>query len=792
MEFKQFLNHFQGVVKAGSGYNVLCPCHDDKFPSLSISQGHEGRIVLHCQAGCKTADILNSSGLNMKDLFPGNTPKNFDVQRPKTIEKRSAYMDFDFNDYSKLPCSLDNYASMKRLASDCLTSFHVKNKGIKIEIPYLNESGQQTAIRYRTSLCGKDKFRWNKGAKLSLYGLWRISEYNNESIFLVEGESDSHTLWSNGLQALGIPGANNWKEDRDAPVLNRFDTVCVIIESDRQGKPDAGGKAILNWLKDSSISQKVRMVTLPTNDASELYVNDPDSFKEIFENCLEQAVSFHDYNKNNTFNVEWEKPVSLKKTTALELKPDLLPGILGEITSAVSLTTETPLELATGLMLSVFATACQGKFIVQVKPGYTEPVNIWVIVALDPANRKSSVHGKMTKPLSVWERFKLKELEPIIMEMNSILQNQQSRIKSLRIKYGKAEPNELKAIESEILEIENNLVNVPNHPQVWSQDVTTERLGSLMAEHNEKMSILSAEGGIFDIIGGRYSNGIPNLDLYLQGHSGDPVKVDRGSRDSVYLDSPALSLGLSPQPEVLRGLADKSGFRGKGLLARFLYLLPNTNLGYRKLESEPVSKDVEDEYCDLVCLLLDIEQPEDDQGKKIPYVLKLSNEAYQKWLEFARVVEKDLREGGRFEYITDWAGKLPGAAARIAGLLHCDKKPYQPWAENISLETMQIALELASIFSSHALIAFDMMGADKAVEQARKIWRWIERNGQKSFTKRDCFNALKGTFHRVLNMEDPIKVLIERNHIKEIPREKKVGKPSIKYAVNPELLFEGI
>ena len=439
--------------------------------------------------------------------------------------------------------------------------------------------------------------------------------------------------------------------------------------------------------------------------------------------------------------VPWKNPVSLKETTAPELKSDLLPGILGEITRAVSIATETPIELAAGLILPVLGTACQGKFTVQVKPGYAEPVNIWVIVALDPANRKSSVLVEMTKPLSKWEKQSRKKLEPIIKEAKSKWQNQQARLKSLRGKYGKAKPDELKGIEAEILEIENDLVEVPNQPQVWSQDVTTERLGSLMAEHDEKMSILSAEGGIFDIIGGRYSNGIANLDLYLQSHSSDPVKVDRGSREPVYLERPALSLGLSPQPEVLRGLADKSGFRGKGLLARFLYLLPRTNLGHRQLESEPVPADIKKGYCELVYSLLDIEQAENERREKIPYILRPSREAYHEWLEFARVVEKALREGERFEYVTDWAGKLPGAAARIAGLLHCAENPYQPWAERISLETMDRALELASIFSSHALIAFDMMGADKALEQARKIWRWIERGRQESFSKRDCFNA---------------------------------------------------
>lgn len=485
---------------------------------------------------------------------------------------------------------------------------------------------------------------------------------------------------------------------------------------------------------------------------------------------------------------DWEKPISLKENNSPQLDPEILTGIVGDMARAVSNETETPFELSAGLILAVLGTACQGKFVVKIKPGYQEPVNIWTVTALDPANRKSSVLMKITDPLSKWESLKHSELEPWIKEATSKLQNQLSRIKSLRAQYGKAQQNDLKTIENEILDIENNLVQVPIYPKLWAQDVTPEYLGTLLNNHGEVMSIISAEGGIFDIIGGRYSNGIANLDLFLQGHSGDPVRVDRGSREPVFLNSPALTLGLSPQPEVLRGLADKPGFRGKGLLARFLYLLPKSNLGHRSLESEPAPEHVEKSYQSLIHTLLDIEQPEDEHGNKQPYILQLSNPAYQEWLEFARVVEVELKEGGRFEYITDWAGKLPGAAARIAGLLHCAKNSNQPWSKDIEIETMGKALEIASVFASHALIAFDMMGADKALEQAKKVWRWIERDKQGSFTKRDCFNALKGTFHRVVNIEEPLKVLIERNHIRELPKRKIVGKPSIKYAVNPEIL----
>ena len=108
-----------------------------------------------------------------------------------------------------------------------------------------------------------------------------------------------------------------------------------------------------------------------------------------------------------------------------------------------------------------------------------------------------------------------------------------------------------------------------------------------MAEQGEKAAALSSEGGIFDIMGGRYSRGMPNLDIFLQGHAGDAVRVERRSREPVYMDEPALTMGLSPQPEILRGLVDKPGFRGRGLLARFLYLIPKSTLGYRTLEQHP-------------------------------------------------------------------------------------------------------------------------------------------------------------------------------------------------------------
>lgn len=49
--------------------NAKCPVHDDRAPSLSVSEGDDGRVLVHCHAGCDPQDVVRAMGLEMKDLF---------------------------------------------------------------------------------------------------------------------------------------------------------------------------------------------------------------------------------------------------------------------------------------------------------------------------------------------------------------------------------------------------------------------------------------------------------------------------------------------------------------------------------------------------------------------------------------------------------------------------------------------------------------------------------------------------------------------------------------------------
>src|SRR5690606_15507229 len=66
------LSRLEGVRKTGDRYEARCAAHKDRSPSLSLSRGDDGRVLIHCHAGCQTKDVLAGVGMEFRDLFPGS------------------------------------------------------------------------------------------------------------------------------------------------------------------------------------------------------------------------------------------------------------------------------------------------------------------------------------------------------------------------------------------------------------------------------------------------------------------------------------------------------------------------------------------------------------------------------------------------------------------------------------------------------------------------------------------------------------------------------------------------
>ncbi len=69
MTFEEIIEKFQ-ARRAGSSWMAKCPAHEDRSPSLSISE-EDGKILLHCHAGCDNKDVLGAMGLTFEDLREG-------------------------------------------------------------------------------------------------------------------------------------------------------------------------------------------------------------------------------------------------------------------------------------------------------------------------------------------------------------------------------------------------------------------------------------------------------------------------------------------------------------------------------------------------------------------------------------------------------------------------------------------------------------------------------------------------------------------------------------------------
>ena len=484
---------------------------------------------------------------------------------------------------------------------------------------------------------------------------------------------------------------------------------------------------------------------------------------------------------------EWPEPVAFTGHSVPHLDLKNLPPVLGDFCRELAEEKQVPAELVLSMVLATLSTAAQARYIVRVRDGYSEPVNVYTICPLDPANRKSAVAESCTAPLKEWELWIAEKMSPVVREAHSqrltlekVIEKKRNMAASTRTKA------EIQEVQQEILELEKQLPEIPAIPRLLADNCTPEALAVLMAGTGGCISIITAEGGVFDILAGMYSKGVPNLDLFLKAHSGDCFRVDRRNSAPVLLDSPRLTLGISPQPVTLAERSASKVFRGRGLDARFLYFMPESLLGKRKLEPAPMNPATKARFNDKVRSILPASWETDMPG---PITLELSADAYRIWLSFAGEVEKGLAPGGEFEGMQDWGGKIAGAVIRIAGLFHIATHG-RPEDLKITSETMQQASYMGAFLAEHAKAAYALMGADESTERARRVLEWIRRQVADRFTVRDCWQAVKQqtAFPHVDAVHDALKELEERDFIRELPAQEKRGpgrKPSPVYAVNP-------
>lgn len=210
-EVSEFLARLDAVKRNGVGWIARCPAHEDGTPSLSVSEGEDGRLLAHCHAGCSFEDILAAAQVN----------------------RRAA----SNNGHGRV---VAEYSYHDETGTHLYDVVRFEPKGFS-----------QRAAAGAWSM---------KGVRRVPYRLRQLLEAvkADRMVFIVEGEKDVDALIGLGLVATtNVGGAGKWRDAYD----RYFASARVVILPDNDGPGADHARDVASHL--FPVAKEVRIVELP-------------------------------------------------------------------------------------------------------------------------------------------------------------------------------------------------------------------------------------------------------------------------------------------------------------------------------------------------------------------------------------------------------------------------------------------------------------------------------------------------------------------------------------------------
>lgn len=490
---------------------------------------------------------------------------------------------------------------------------------------------------------------------------------------------------------------------------------------------------------------------------------------------------------------EWEIPIPLDDPTGPPFPLEALPDGIRKYVAAVAEETQTAPDMAATVALGTISAAAGGKYeVVLPEQGWEEPVHIQAVIAAEPGQRKTQVFRLLTAPISRYER----DVQP--HERGALMQ-WESRERAMQSALTSAEKAASRQVEGDkitdpeavrmaaVNALQEHQASRPRVTRIIYDDVTAEAAKTALAEQGGAVAVMSAESAFLsNTAGGRYSaDGQPNLDVILNGHAGDAIRVDRRNRPSETVERACLTLCLMVQPTVIRDLGKSPGFIQRGGAARLLPSFPPDLLGRRRIDVEPVPPELAAAWSTRIATIVK-HKPDIRDGSYDPWALQLAGDAKAIFHAYRVWHEPQMRKDGPFSEIRDWAGKQPGAVLRIAGPFHIAQHD-QPEPEPISGETLQRAITVVDYYAEHVRVMYRLMHGRSEHAKARVVLATLRQLGSPT-TRRDLHRKLHNRvgFEKSADLSEPLDLLEEFGHIKRDPKTgDKGGRPSEQIHLNP-------
>lgn len=232
-----YKSEYQGYIKkakiTGDQLIGLCPFHDDRNNSFSVNlKTGQWHCFSEDIGGNFTQFYADINGIDTKEAYKQILEK-YGISQEEKKEEADLKKNY----------TLTQYAFEKKLPEDwlkenCMLSTIKGRDGVTyMKIPYFDPDGKEETFRKR--FANKD-FRWKYGSsgKIGLYGEWKLPAIRQVGYAaMVEGESDSQSMWYMGVSTLGVPGASMFKPHQAALLQD----LKLYIHQE----PDKGGETFL-------------------------------------------------------------------------------------------------------------------------------------------------------------------------------------------------------------------------------------------------------------------------------------------------------------------------------------------------------------------------------------------------------------------------------------------------------------------------------------------------------------------------------------------------------------------
>jgi len=698
------LSRLPDVNRNGKGWMARCPAHEDQRPSLSISEGEDGRALVHCHAGCEPGAIVAALSLTLGDLMPSKTEP-----MPRRATKPTAKTREIFATAADAVAALERGCGQR--AARWWAYHNAGGEPVGLVARWNVPTGKQIRPVSRTAA------GWIVGGMSEprpLYHLPDLLSRKGDPVYVVEGEKCADALAGLGLLATTSPhgsqsaGKADWK-----PLAGRD----VIILPDRDAAGEKYADDVTGILAKLSPPPTVRVVRLA------------DAWPDLaaggdIADVIERGEDPDAIKRRLTALVDATKPEarSAPAPTVEPFKPfpiDALPERLRGFVMKLAAATGNDPACAALAALVVLAGAIGNRIAAQVKRGWIEPAILWGAIVARSGTTKSAVLKLATRALV--EMYKEARLQ--FAEDRAAYEAERQRYEVERDRWKAAQK---KGAEPGAPPVEPE---PPTERRLLVSDVTCEKLGVLLQDNPLGLLLfrdeLAAWVGAFD----RYASGGKGSDAaaWQSFFDAAPATIDRKSAaGTIFVERASVSVLGSIQPGTLRRVFGAAE-RESGLLARLLLVQPPPRPVV--WTDEELSEAATEDWANLLRALMSIQHDADDQGKPRPRLITLAEDAKPVYVAWFNAHGLDVANVHTDDLAAHFA-KLKGICIRLGLLFACvDAVRNRAPVAAIGREHIERAIAITDWFKSEARRVYGMLDEDDEECDRRRLVEWIGRKG---------------------------------------------------------------